>query len=322
MTQFECASLRIESARTGASQDGCLGPGVSGQAETLDIILMIIFFTLRKHGGVVRARINLMWHLLPVLFGLGLMPFFAHATTFVATPFPDLVKGAPTVARGKIGDSSTDWVSGDDSSKKIFTFYQLEIEEVFKGEVAPGNITIREMGGEKDGKGMQVAGAAQFARGEDVVVFLGEQNRDGSYDVRGLSSGKFDLKRQQDGKLCLSGVGLARAGSDGFVHAHENGEDHGDAPTDCAWNVDSLRQLVRDQGDATRNPLNSNVPSSDTAVKNPATSHAITLPSAAPQLQPSLPEETRPGARGQVWILVLALGLAGLLAILLIKPKR
>ena len=251
-----------------------------------------------------------------------LVAISARATTFIEVPFPDLVKEAPTVVRGKIGTSSTDWVMGEDASKRIFTFYQFQVEETFKGEVTESNIHIREMGGEKEGMGMQVAGAAQFAQGEDVVVFLGPQNKDGSYDVRGLSSGKFNLK-QEDGKTCLLGIGLARADRDGFVHAHDDGAghgtDHGDTPSDCEWNVDSLRRLIHSQGDS---PVISHPNSS---VKIPAASPSVVssgskLP--APQLQSSPAEETRFNARGQLWIVVLALGLAGLLAVLLMKPKQ
>jgi hypothetical protein len=258
-----------------------------------------------------------------LVFFVGLPAGAAHATTFIEIPFPDLVKEAPTVVRGKIGTSSTDWVTGEDASKRIFTFYQFQVEETFKGDVTASNIHIREMGGEKEGMGMQVAGAAQFAQGEDVVVFLGPQNRDGSYDVRGLSSGKFNLQRQDDGKICLSGIGLARAGRDGFVHAHENGADHGtdhsDAASDCEWNVDSLRSLIHSQGDSPA------VSRGAPPVKSPAASPSVIssgskLP--APQLQSSPAEETRSDARGQLWIVVLALGLAGLLAVLLMKPKQ
>lgn len=226
----------------------------------------------------------------------------ANATTFIPMPFPDLVGGAPTIARGVIGPSHSDWVGGANGSRRIFTFYEFQVEEVFKGEIGGSSVQIRELGGEKDGVGMQISGTAQFAPGEDVVVFLGTKNEDGSYEVRGLSSGKFDLERQPDGKECLSGVALS-------------GDEHERGGEKCAWDIASLRKIVREQSAA---------PAAANLRTPPVSPPQRSLPtsSPAPGLQPSPLNEVGADAKGQLWKAVLALGIAGLLALFLIKPKR
>ena len=89
------------------------------------------------------------------------------------------------------------------------------MSEVFKGAAQGPKLTIRELGGEKDGIGMQIAGAAQFSRGEDVVVTLGPRNADGTYDVRGLMMAKYSLEKDEAGNEYLNGPGLDS-------HAHDD----------------------------------------------------------------------------------------------------
>lgn len=242
----------------------------------------------------------------------------AYATTFVETPFPDLIGEAPAVVRGTIGTSSSDWVLGEDGSKRIYTFYQLQVGEVFKGDVSGTNILVREMGGEKDGVGMQVAGAAQFARGEDVVLLLGEQDKDGSYEVRGLASGKFNLRRQENGAECLSGVGVTKAESDGFVHAE--GE-HGDTSRDCAWTLTALRRLTHSGGPSPKNSVKTTASPVASPLSGNAGPSAAASPPAAPQLQSSMFEE-RGSFGGRLWIAALGLGLLGLAATVWFRPKK
>lgn len=232
-------------------------------------------------------------------------PSGAHATMFLPTPLPDLVKGTPTIVRGVIGASHPDWVLDPNGSKRIFTFYAFQVEEALKGDIPGGSIQIRELGGEKDGVGMRISGTAEFAPGEDVVVMLGPKNRDGTYDVRGLSSGKFNLERQPDGRECLSGIALGA-------------DEHGRGGEKCSWDIASLREIVREQADTSVAKV-SPVP---LAPRSSSASGLVGAASPAPGLQPSPQNEVGTDARGQLWIVVLALALVGLLAVLLIKPRR
>ena len=153
-------------------------------------------------------------------------PFFFLATSFYEQPFPETVEGTSTLVRGKIGSSRAQWVEGSDQVKRIFTFYDLEVTEVFKGKVAPKSvIQIRELGGTKDGIGMQVAGTAEFTSGEDVVVTLNEQNKEGSYDISGMMMGKFNIAKDDSGVEKIIGAGMKEP-----------------------WPLQALRELVQSQG--------------------------------------------------------------------------
>lgn len=112
------------------------------------------------------------------------------ATTFVNRPLKEVLGEANLIVRGVAGDSYASW---DPSGRKaIFTYTDLSVLEVIKGELSENRILIRQPGGVKDNVEMQVPGSAKFQRGEEVVVLLGERNPDDdSYEVPGLVTGKY-----------------------------------------------------------------------------------------------------------------------------------
>lgn len=194
------------------------------------------------------------------LWNLLLLPLLgmaapAFATSIMEVPFPETVQDAPVIARGKIGASRVDFAVLPGGGKRIYTFYEFDIEEPLKGRIVAGPGTIREMGGEKGGVGMQVAGAAQFAAGEDVVALLSDQNSDGTYDIRGLMMGKLNIKRDESGREILSGPAISGTGD----HAPMGGQP--DSAKKVTWTLDSLRKLVKEQESAARNPQTSVIPS-------------------------------------------------------------
>lgn len=240
----------------------------------------------------------------------------AWATSFVERPFPESVKDAPTIARGRIGAATTDW-GREGEGRRIFTYWDFQVLETFKGKVEPtqaGQIRIREMGGEKDGMGMQVAGAASFNTGEDVVVFLSERNSEGSHDVWGMMMGKYDVQKSADGEEVLSGPGISGEG-------HDHG--HGDAGAASKWTLESLRRLIAEQGDAPMPVSPARQEAHDRPVTQPsAVAHPATIASAdpspaatdaAPRLQSSAPEDAG-RLPGWIWAVGVAiLGVAGFL---------
>jgi hypothetical protein len=173
------------------------------------------------------------------------------ATTFVEQSFPDSVKDAPNIVRGKVGSSHVNWALGADGVKRLYTFYELSQEEVLKGQISSRSVMLRELGGEKDGVGMQVSGTSSFERGEDVVVMLGPQNRDGSHDVYGMMMGKYNVERGNDGKDYLLGAGLKeslRPELRGHEHELQGKEEgHNDTHPMSRWSLDLLRQLIKAQ---------------------------------------------------------------------------
>lgn len=177
---------------------------------------------------------------------LGVLPLSnSTATSFSEQPFPDAVSEAPIVLRGKIGSSYTNWGESQSIGRRIFTFYEIQVDEVFKGKVASGNpLIMRELGGVKDGVGMEVAGTAQFKKDEDVVVFLGAVNSDGSHDVYGMMMGKFNIAKDDEGNEYLEGAGISSTTHPALRH-YDHVIQKGEKPK--KWTLDSLRKLVQSQ---------------------------------------------------------------------------
>jgi hypothetical protein len=173
----------------------------------------------------------------------------ARASSFYTQPFPDTVRNTPTIVRGKVGKTETDWATLPDGSKHIFTYYDVEVSEGFKGDPRTGApIRIRELGGSKDGVALNVSGTAAFDKGEDVVVMLGEANPqvDGAYPVLGMMMAKFNLEKGADGKEYLRGPGL---GSDhpGMANEHSGGQQ-------SQISLDGLRDIIRTQSASAKSP--------------------------------------------------------------------
>lgn len=145
------------------------------------------------------------------------------ATSFYSRPFSETVQEAPVIVRGRVDRSYSDWAKGADGARRIYTFYNVEVTETLKGPEQPATLVMRELGGEKDGVGMQVAGAAHFEPGEDVVTLLSARNSDGTFDVHGLMMAKLDVLKDDAGAEYLSGPAL---------------------DTTRKWTLQDLRQLV------------------------------------------------------------------------------
>ena len=241
----------------------------------------------------------------------------ALATTFVDRPFPDLIKETPTVVHGTIGMSYSDWQLGPDGARRLYTVYELQVDEVFKGDASGKSLSIREMGGEKDGIGMQVPGAAHFNRGEEVVVLLSPKNGQGSFDMMNLSMGKFNLT-DQEGKKCLQGGAF-----DGDEVMHPGGsESEGQAgsPVKKKWCLDDLRQLVHDQGDAPGPNQKGKAVQKVSHVSPAPGPSQNAAQQAAPQLQPLVGEETATSeGHFNLWVLALLGAVAIIAALLLLK---
>lgn len=194
-------------------------------------------------------------HEIPLLFGL---PFLASAfaSSFYERPFPDTVRDTSTIVRGKIGKSETQWTTLPDGSKHLFTYYEVDVSEGFKGGPSAGApIRIRELGGTKDGVSLNVSGTAGFEKGEDVVVMLGDANAqvDGAYPVSGMMMGKFNLEKGADGKEYLRGPGIGSTVQPGLRNEHSGAQA-------ASVSLDRLREIVRSQASEPRaspSPLSS-----------------------------------------------------------------
>jgi hypothetical protein len=239
---------------------------------------------------------------------IGVFIQVAHATSFFQQPFPDAVAEAPVVVYGKVGSNHADWSYGVDGTKRIYTFFDLSIIEVLKGPEsvgAGGSLSMREMGGQKDGMGMVVSGSAAFTPGEEIVVFLGLKNDDASYDVFGMMMGKFNFVKDSEGRDVLAGPGLPFSSTPSKP---------GPTPTGTVWTLDALKSLIRTQG---KQPAKSaRPPSPSQARQSPIAKESVkALPVVSVSNPPLIEEESSSGFSSQS-PLVWGIGILAILAVL------
>lgn len=137
-----------------------------------------------------------------VVFLVLLLSVAAQATTFVNRPLGEVVKETANIVRGRPGESYSDWGKGE--NRQIFTYTPFVVTEVLKGGLRENRILLRQPGGGKDGMEMNVPGTAHFNTTEDVVVMLGERNKeDDSYDIPGFTTGKYSVVPGENGEPAL-----------------------------------------------------------------------------------------------------------------------
>ncbi len=116
-----------------------------------------------------------------------------------------LTQASAVVARARVRSSQARWTR---DGARIVTDTELEVLEAWKGAPAP-RVVVMQPGGVVGDIGQKVAGAAQFAAGEEVVVFL--EPRGDRYTVAGMSQGAFHVERSSDGRTAYARQSLDEA---------------------------------------------------------------------------------------------------------------
>ncbi len=244
------------------------------------------------------------------------------ATSFYPQAFPRSVSQAPNIVRGTVRSLSTQWAENGPAGRSLFTYAELDVQEILKAtttllterkEKQP--LKVRQPGGEKDGVGLIVPGAARFKEGEDTILFLGEPNSDQSFDVQSLMMGKFQLIRDARGEIMLSGPGLeTQAGVEHLEPSLEKNGVHSDSYASSSWSLAALRQLIKDQKN--QNDFTTSAP-----VQGESGNVLEGKTSTAPPLQSTLGEgrtsEPHPQARGNGigagTVVLIIVGIIGLI---------
>lgn len=117
----------------------------------------------------------------------------ASATTIVLPTDKQLIGKSPVIVEGSVVRSVP--VSRDGA---IWTETTLSVDRTLKGDAA-GEIIIREVGGEIDGRITKIWGAPQYAAGEHVMAFLTPTPR-GDYQTMDLMVGKFSEQQTVSGR--------------------------------------------------------------------------------------------------------------------------
>src|ERR1700749_2103086 len=119
----------------------------------------------------------------------------ARATVLVPLDTKALTARAERIVLAVVESQTAKWSS---DHQAIYTDVTLRVTRAYKGSVKAGDrIVVRREGGELDGMGMRVYGAAGFVVGEEVVVFT-ETRGNASWTV-GMTQGKLHVTVGNDG---------------------------------------------------------------------------------------------------------------------------
>jgi hypothetical protein len=120
----------------------------------------------------------------------------AFATTMVPLDLRALTSRADRVVLGTVESQTSRWT---DDHNAIYTEVTVRVARVYKGQLKAGDaVVVRREGGSVDGIGMRVHGAAEFAVGEEVLVFV--EVRGAASWVVGMSQGKWRVETMPDGR--------------------------------------------------------------------------------------------------------------------------
>jgi len=129
-----------------------------------------------------------------------------EATTVVPPSFPELVKGADYVVRARVTAVQSVERTLTPGKTRIYTHVTLDVLEVIAGNPPP-EVVLTMLGGEVGNKRMRVAGAPQFAVGDEDVLFVSGNGRNfhplyavmhGRYPVRKDGGGRAYIARSND----------------------------------------------------------------------------------------------------------------------------
>jgi hypothetical protein len=117
----------------------------------------------------------------------------ANATTIVMPTDEQLIAKSPVIVTGTVLSTAAVERNG-----AIWTESSIAISNVLKGSAAE-TITVRELGGEIDGRFTKIFGGAEYKTGERVMLFL-EAAPQGGYRTLDLFVGKMTEGRTMDGR--------------------------------------------------------------------------------------------------------------------------
>lgn len=114
---------------------------------------------------------------------------YVQASTFVIPTDDEMVIRSRAIVRGKVLAIESGL---DENQNSIYTYITLKVQEVIKGQITQHKIVLKEPGGEYGSRGTVVFGAAEFSKGESVLLYL-DTWRDGSLRVHQMMLGKFAI---------------------------------------------------------------------------------------------------------------------------------
>lgn len=106
-----------------------------------------------------------------------------------------LLKFSHVVIEGKVLKVTPKW---DQDKKLIYSYVDVSITRVFKGEIKTDVITLKEMGGSIDNCTTLSSIHPVYQPDESVILFLKQNNTTGEYYTNGYWLGKFVIKEKNN----------------------------------------------------------------------------------------------------------------------------
>jgi hypothetical protein len=108
------------------------------------------------------------------------------ATTVKKLELQELVSVSDAIAQGTVESVEARW-----EDQAIYTYTSIRVDEPIKGGPRRA-LLIRQAGGKIGSLILDAAGTPKFKQGDQVIVFLRDR-KNGTFDVVGLSQGKYDI---------------------------------------------------------------------------------------------------------------------------------
>ena len=113
----------------------------------------------------------------------------AEATTMVPLSVEQMVDLSSTVVRGKVTNV---WTEPDTTTQSVWTYAQVEVEKVFKGQTTTDILVLEQPGGVWGTAETIVEGVARFSVGEEGYFFV-ESLDSGRSVTAGMFQGKYNV---------------------------------------------------------------------------------------------------------------------------------
>jgi hypothetical protein len=113
----------------------------------------------------------------------------ANATTVVMLSDTDLVRSSRVILTGRVNSVFAAW---DDSGSNIWTYVEVQPEQILKGELAPSTVVLKQPGGIVGTEGVLLYGQPVFSAGQRVLLYLNPAS-DGSLHVAHIFMGMFSI---------------------------------------------------------------------------------------------------------------------------------
>jgi len=131
-----------------------------------------------------------------ILLALFICPFNAQSTSVQKFAFDGLCETAKTIVHVRCIQKES---LKDSDREGIFTKYYFDVIEVVKGN-AQGKLELMLPGGQVENMRTEIPGMPQFVLGQETVLFLSEEDANGSPWPVGLGQGCYGVSVGEDGK--------------------------------------------------------------------------------------------------------------------------